>query len=177
MTPDPSKQGDWLPKDAAAEQESEILERIVDEFTKRIRAGEHPAISEYQNQHPNLKDEIEDLLASVAMIEQLKSNPSQPVPSNRPSLDKVSKLRQIGNYDVVREIGRGGMGVVFEAVHESLGRRVAIKVMPTPLMNGEKYVERFKQESQAAAKLHHTNIVAVFGVGQGDGYHLSLIHI
>ena len=177
MTPDPSKQGDWLPKDAAAEQESEILERIVDEFTKRIRAGEHPAISEYQNQHPNLKDEIEDLLASVAMIEQLKSNPSQPVPSNRPSLDKVSKLRQIGNYDVVREIGRGGMGVVFEAVHESLGRRVAIKVMPTPLMNGEKYVERFKQESQAAAKLHHTNIVAVFGVGQGDGYHYYVMDL
>ena len=150
MTPDPSKNNPIKTNTNSQESDSEILERIVEEFTKRIRAGEHPAISEYQDQHPNLKDEIEDLLASVAMIEQLKTNPSKTATTNRRSLDEVSNLRQIGNYDVVREIGRGGMGVVFEAVHESLGRRVAIKVMPTPLINSEKYVERFKLESQAA---------------------------
>ncbi|MFK7770236.1 MAG: serine/threonine protein kinase, partial [Mariniblastus sp.] len=176
MTPNPSDKTPAKP-DQPEMDESEILEQVVDEFTKRIRSGEHPAIAEYQEQHPNLKEEIEDLLASVAMIEQLKSNPSKTAASNRPSLDEVSNLSHIGSYEVIREIGRGGMGVVFEAVHESLGRRVAIKVMPTPLVNSEKYVERFKRESQAAAKLHHTNIVSVFGVGQGEGYHFYVMDL
>ena len=117
-----------------------------------------------------MKDEIEELLASVAMIEQLKGS-SEPQPNNKQLLDSVSRLSSIGSYRLVREIGRGGMGVVFEAVHESLGRRVALKIMPTPLVNGDKYVERFKHEAQSAAKLHHTNIVGVFGVGESDGFH------
>ncbi len=150
--------------------QSNVLEEIVENFTRRIRAGEHPSIAEYQDLHPELKNEIEDLLASVAMIEQLKSNPADPEP-NRPSLDEVSNLKQIGDYEVIGEIGRGGMGVVFEAIHQSLGRRVAIKVMPTPAHNRQQKLERFKRESQAAARMHHTNIVSVFGVGEGDGFH------
>lgn len=160
-----------LPEDQnLVDGDPETLDQIVEEFTARLRAGEHPSIAEYQEQHPRLKNEIEDLLASVAMIEQLKSNQSSPNHKST-SLDEVSSLTQIGDYRIVQEIGRGGMGVVFEAIHESLGRRVAIKVMPTPLVNSGKYVERFKRESQAAARLHHTNIVGVFGVGEGDGYH------
>ena len=165
------------PNDRSLAGSGPILEKIVEQFTARLRAGEHPAIAEYQEMHPRLKNEIEDLLASVAMIEQLKSNPSNPADKNRRSLDDVSSLEQIGDYRIEREIGRGGMGIVFEAVHESLGRRVAIKVMPTPLVNREKYVERFKRESQAAARLHHTNIVGVFGVGDGDGFHYYVMDL
>ena len=153
-----------------SQSEPEILEQIVDHFTNRLRAGEHPAIADYQAQHPEFKDEIEDLLASVAMIEQLKSDPTNS-PAKSRSLDEVSGLNRIGPYKINGEIGRGGMGVVFEAVHESLGKRVAIKVMPTPLINSKNFVERFKREAQSAARLHHTNIVSVFGVGEGEGYH------
>ncbi len=160
-----------------SKSDPEILEWIVDEFTNRLRAGEHPAIAEYQQQHPEFKEEIEDLLASVAMIEQLKSNPTNPGFRDRRSLNEVSSLQQIGNYQVKREIGRGGMGIVFEAVHESLGRHVAIKVMPTPLVNSQKYVERFLREAQAAARLHHTNIVGVFGVGEGDGFYYYVMDL
>ncbi len=148
----------------------EALEKIVDHFTSRLRAGKHPSIAEYQEKFPSLKDEIEDLLASVAMIEKLKPSSTSPEMDRR-SLEEVSGLKRIGNYEVVGEIGRGGMGIVFEAIHESLGRRVAIKVMPTPLVNRSKYIERFQREAKAAAKLHHTNIVSVFGVGEGDGFH------
>ncbi len=155
---------------ALDDQDSEILENIVAEFTGRMRAGELPAVDEYQKRFPELKKEIEELLASVAMIEQLKRS-SEPQPNNKKLLDLVSRLSSIGSYRLLREIGRGGMGVVFEAVHESLGRRVALKIMPTPLVNGEKYVERFKYEAQSAAKLHHTNIVGVFGVGENDGFY------
>lgn len=145
-----------------------LLEALVDEFTRRLRAGEHPAIAEFQQRHPELSDEIDELLSSVAMIEQLKSD------SNHQSqkTDRMATLRDLknlGGYQIIRELGRGGMGVVFEAIHETLGRRVAIKVMPTPLVDGEKHVARFRQEARSAAKLHHTNIVGVFGVGESDG--------
>ena len=98
-----------------SQSDPEILEKIVDHFTSRLRAGEHPAIAEYQEQHPKYKDEIEDLLASVAMIEQLKSDPINS-PSKSRSLDEVSGLDRIGPYKIKGEIGRGGMGVVLEAV-------------------------------------------------------------
>lgn len=159
----------WAP---SSKSDTEILDWIVEHFTRKIRAGKHSAIEVYQKRYPALKTEIAELLGSVAMIEQLKIKSNRDTePRTRRSLNEVSTLRQIGDYKVVREIGRGGMGIVFEAVHESLGRRVAIKVMPTPLMSGSKHVERFKRESRAAARLHHTNIVGVFGVGESDGYH------
>ena len=155
---------------------SELLEELVDEFTQRLRSGEHPSIAEYQEKFPALKSELEDLLASVAMIEQLKPSATAPA-SVRGGLDDVSSLKQIGIYKVVGELGRGGMGIVFEAIHESLGRRVAIKVMPTPLVNRDKHVQRFEQEAKAAAKLHHTNIVSVFGAGEGDGFHYYVMDL
>jgi len=146
-----------------------LLEKIVDQFTAELRDGKHPAIGDYQDRHPELANEIADVLSSVAMIEQLK-NGSVTRADYQLRFDSVSKLKQIGNYTVVRELGRGGMGIVFEAIHESLGRRVAIKVMPTPLVDGQKQIERFRHEAAAAARLHHTNIVSVFGVGDGDGF-------
>ncbi len=79
--------------------------------------------------------------------------------------------RQLGDYQILREIGRGGMGVVYEAVQESLGRHVALKVLSWPSPGRESLVERFKLEARAAARLHHTNIVPVFGVGEDDGTH------
>ena len=157
-----------------ADDDPELLEKIVDHFTARMRSGEHPSITEYQDRFPAHRDEIDDLLSSVAMIEQLKPNSASNT-DGRPLLDKVASLKQIGNYKIVREVGRGGMGVVFEAIHESLGRQVALKVMPTPLVNSQKYIERFQREAKAAAKLHHTNIVSVFGVGEGEGYHFYVM--
>ena len=164
-------------KHRPTESDPEILAKIVDHFTVRLRAGQYPAIEDYQKRFPKLASEIEALLAPVAMIEQLKSSPPHPAVRNRRSLDEVSSLQQIGSYQVVGEIGRGGMGIVFEAIHQSLGRRVAIKVMPTPLVNSKPYVERFKREAQAAARLHHTNIVSVFGVGEGEGYHYYVMDL
>ncbi|MDP6505514.1 MAG: serine/threonine-protein kinase, partial [Planctomycetota bacterium] len=77
----------------------------------------------------------------------------------------------IGDFRIVREIGRGGMGVVYEAVQQSLGRTVALKVLPPSINLSESQIGRFHREAQSAGRLHHTNIVPVFGVGEHDGMH------
>ena len=88
-----------------------------------------------------------------------------PKPSDPPS------IRRLGDFELLREIGRGGMGVVYEARQISLGRRVALKVLPPNLGMSPDSAQRFEREARAAAKLHHTNIVPVHGIGQQDGHH------
>ena len=77
----------------------------------------------------------------------------------------------LGDFHIVREIGRGGMGVVYEAEQISLGRRVALKVLPFAAMLGEQQLKRFKNEARAAATLKHPNIVSVYSVGCERGVH------
>ncbi len=77
----------------------------------------------------------------------------------------------LGDYRIVREIGRGGMGIVYEARQLSLGRTIALKVLPFAAVMDEKQVARFHNEAQAAAQLHHPNIVPVIGVGCDRGVH------
>ena len=82
-----------------------------------------------------------------------------------------ARLERLGDFRVLREAGRGGMGVVYEAEQESLGRRVALKVLAAHAIPDPAQVRRFEREARAAAELHHTNIVPVFGVGEQDGLH------
>src|SRR2546430_4596877 len=86
-------------------------------------------------------------------------NPAGPLPP----------LEQLGDFRILREIGHGGMGIVYEAEQVSLGRHVALKVLPQKMLVDAKAKRRFEREAKAAAKLHHTNIVPVFGVGEHDG--------
>jgi serine/threonine protein kinase/tetratricopeptide (TPR) repeat protein len=85
----------------------------------------------------------------------------------------------LGDFEIVREIGRGGMGVVYEARQMSLNRKVALKVLSSGLGLTPKAVQRFRREAEAAAKLHHTNIVPVYATGEENGTHfyaMELIH-
>jgi serine/threonine protein kinase/WD40 repeat protein len=90
----------------------------------------------------------------------------------------LDPTQQVGDYRLVREVGRGGMGVVYEAEQISLNRRVALKVLPPQVSTNAQMLERFRREAKAAAKLHHTNIVPVFEVGQdGDLCYYAMQYI
>ena len=83
----------------------------------------------------------------------------------------------LGDFRIVREIGRGGMGTVYEAVQLSLGRRVALKVLPFAAALNARQLQRFKNEAHAAAQLHHTNIVPVYAVGAARGVHFYAMQL
>jgi serine/threonine protein kinase len=153
--------------------ERDPIDLLAEEFAERLRRGERPALTEYVRKYPELADEIRELFPALVMMEQFKPNSA-----NAP--DAAGKRpERIVDYRLLREIGRGGMGVVYEAEQVSLGRHVALKVLSNDSLNNPTYLERFRREAKAAARLHNTNIVPVFGVGEEDGVHyyaMQFIH-
>src|SRR5438067_6434836 len=85
--------------------------------------------------------------------------------------------KRLGDFEIVRELGRGGMGVVYEARQVSLNRKVALKVLSGGLGLTSKAVQRFRREAEAAAKLHHTNIVPVYATGEEGGAHFYAMEL
>ena len=103
-------------------------------------------------------------------MEQLKPVTGEHTGQFTPATEPTDPIR-VGEFRILRQVGRGGMGVVYEAVQESLGRHVALKLLPAEAIIDPKRLERFRREARAAARLHHTNIVPVFGVGEAEGKH------
>lgn len=143
------------------------VEVLAEEFIERRRRGDRPTVNQYADTHPELADEIRRLFPAIVAMERVKKR--APSSGGRPVELRVERLEQLGDYRIVREIGRGGMGIVYEAEQQSLGRRVAVKVFPRQALGDSKHLRRFRREARTAALLHHTNIVQVFGVGEQDG--------
>jgi WD40 repeat protein/serine/threonine protein kinase len=151
--------------------EREPIEELAESFLARFRAGERPPLTELVAAHPDLAEDIRALFPALIEMEQVGSAIG-PVPGSvkAPIPLGGTALESLGEYRIIREIGRGGMGVVYEAVQESLGRHVALKIFAPWARTDPKMIERFQREAKAAARLHHTNIVPVFGVGEHDSY-------
>lgn len=156
-----------------SDTERDPFELLAAEFTDRCRCGQRPSIDEYARRHPKLAEEIRELFPTIAAIEQAKS--ASPGQSNGGPVRGGLHLERLGDFRIIRELGRGGMGIVYEAEQESLGRRVALKVLPQQLLLDTQQLERFEREARTAAGLHHTNIVPIFGVGQHEGYHFIVM--
>jgi WD40 repeat protein/serine/threonine protein kinase len=149
----------------------EIVLELAEEFLDRYRKGERPPLKEYINRHPELAAEIREVFPAMAMLENIAiaSGSSAHTPSSLPGTAFGKPPRQLGDYRIIRGVGHGGMGMVYEAEQVSLGRHVALKVLPAGALADPQTRKRFEREAKAAARLHHTNIVPVFGVGEHDG--------
>ena len=154
-------------------EQRDLIDMLADEFTQRLRAGERPSIQSYVEKYPQCGAQIKTLFPTIHQIESVKQRHEQQVCQQ--SAKGPDQLVQLGDFQVVREVGRGGMGIVYEAIQQSLGRRVAVKVLPRQLLLDEKHLQRFEREARTAAQLHHTNIVPILGVGEHDGYHFYVM--
>jgi serine/threonine-protein kinase len=149
---------------------SEVVLALAEEFLERYRQGERPSLKEYADRHPELAAEIREVFPAMALMENIAlADESLAEGPAAGGAAQAPPLRQLGDYRILREVGRGGMGVVYEAEQVSLGRHVALKVLPRQLLDDAQQRRRFEREAKAAAKLHHTNIVPVYGVGEHGG--------
>src|SRR5262249_26330931 len=146
--------------------------QIADEFVAAFRQGKRPSVEEFAHRYPEQAKEIREILPALVLMEKAKSaDDSSGQRRQAKAAAAAPPLRKLGDYQILREVGRGGMGIVYEAQQLSLGRHVAIKVLPSYALLDPRQLGRFQREARSAARLHHTNIVPVFGVGEQDGLH------
>jgi serine/threonine protein kinase/Flp pilus assembly protein TadD len=144
-----------------------LVGRVADEFTERLNRGERPDVAEYAGRHPEVADVLRQVLPALRLI---RLSAAAPLAGSARG-DGSPVTGDLADFRLLREVGRGGMGVVYEAEQVSLGRRVALKVLPFAGALDPKQLQRFKNEAQAAACLHHTNIVPVYATGCERGVH------
>lgn len=148
------------------------VDALADEFAARIRNGEQPSIDEFVQRLPEYEAAIRVLFPSIAMMERVSHQEHAESRLEQQTVRLTGAVPQtLGDFRILREIGRGGMGIVYEAEQRSLGRRVALKVVNPTSAGTANQLARFQREAEAAARLHHTNIVPVFGIGEDNGLH------
>lgn len=150
--------------------ERDPLEKLAESFLQRYRRGERPSLDQYIDRRPDLADRIRELFPALVDLEQLGSLPGSSTDTAAvPQSPRPLALVQLGDYRIVREVGRGGMGIVYEATRGILGCNFALKVLHPDYREDASYRRRFLTEARAAARLLHTNIVPVFDWGEQCG--------
>jgi serine/threonine protein kinase/Flp pilus assembly protein TadD len=146
-----------------------VLFDLVEEMAARLQSGDAAAVEAWIAAQEGYAERLRRLLPTVQVMAELGSAAAGSAASSASEGEAVSGL--LGDFRIVREVGRGGMGVVYEAEQVSLGRRVALKVLPFAATMDPRQLQRFQNEARAAAGLHHTNIVPVYSVGCERGVH------
>jgi serine/threonine protein kinase len=162
----------------AAVDDPRVVEAL-ENYLAAIEAGEKPNRQAYLARHAEIAGALAECLDGLDAL-QAASSPGRSGSAQSDEAEASADMQPeapLGDFRMVREIGRGGMGVVYEAVQMSLGRRVALKVLPFAAALDGKQLQRFKNEAQAAAQLHHTNIVPVYAVGVERGVHFYAMQL
>ncbi len=165
--------GEWVQNPASSRDAA--LAKLVDSYLARLQAGEAIDAEVFAAEHPEHAERLARLLPALELMDDLRRSSASagsglsltPVLMGTPGVTPGL----LGDFQIVREVGRGGMGVVYEARQISLNRRVALKVLPLAAAMDARQLQRFHLEAQAAACLHHTNIVPIHAVGCERGVH------
>ena len=155
--------------DEAGLASCEKLDVLVTLFTQEIRAGLDPSIEAYAQKHKELAAEIREIFPLVATLEHCRDRKESDCLRHR--FPQEFRIEQLGEYRIVRELGRGGMGIVFEAFEPGMQRPVAIKLLPWRFREDRpQRAEQLRNEAATIARLRHRNIVPIYTFGQHDGY-------
>jgi serine/threonine protein kinase/tetratricopeptide (TPR) repeat protein len=148
------------------EVREQLLAEAAERYFEAAARGEQPSLTEYAQRYPQIAADIRDVFPALALVGDSIASTG----GSRPQ-ELFDAPHQLGDYRLIREIGRGGMGIVYEAEQLSLGRRVALKVLPFAATLGSAQLQRFNNEARAAAALKHPHIVGVHSVGIERGVH------
>lgn len=150
---------------------TESLYDLVESLTQRLQNGEPIDIGRVVAEHPEHADRLKQVLPSLQVLADFGSSVEDGSQENSRCGAGEAIPGMLGDFRLLQEIGRGGMGIVYEAEQISLDRKVALKVLPFAGMLDPRHLQRFKNEARAAAGLHHPNIVPVYAVGSDRGMH------
>ena len=157
---------------------NERLHDLIELYSARIARGEEIRPDLFAAEHPQFEQELKRYLPAVAVLAELSISSVDSIEHSPTTSNELTSHRILGDFRIGRELGRGGMGIVYEAEQISIGRMVALKVLPFAAVLDDKQITRFKNEARAAGTLNHPNIVPVFAVGEERGvyyYAMSLI--
>ena len=170
MNPTEAYQADGVGRDGdgSGPDDPRVL-RAVEEYLAALEAGVAPNRAEFLGRYADIAARLGEYLDGLELIH--RAAPAAGASGAGDAGDDLAGAEPLGDFLLLREIGRGGMGVVYAAVQRSLNRTVALKVLPFAAALDDRQIQRFKNEAQAAAGLHHPNIVPVFGVGCERGVH------
>ena len=157
--------------DGKCKDRSARLEQAMEDVVRRLEEGDVLDRAALLTEYSDVADELSACLDNLEFVQQVAPQLSTESTSTKDEVARAGSPTNLGDFRIIREIGRGGMGVVYEAEQLSLGRRMALKVLPFAAMLDKQQQKRFKNEARAAATLDHPNIVAVHSVGEERGVH------
>ena len=163
-----------LPDQQSVEESFDsLLGDVAGEFFERMTNGERPDIEEYVARYPQLAEQIRSAFPALQLVGDSRAESL----GQRLGEVDVTRSQTLGDFRILNELGRGGMGVVYEAEQLSMGRRVALKVLPFAALAQEKSLQRFRNEVRAAGSLNHPNIVQIHSVGEERGVHFFAMQL
>ena len=158
------------PSSSSNGAEESLFGQVAGEFSERLAHGESPGIEEYLTQYPQIAEWIRDVFPALQALH-VPAAVQDAGHGRRKPWTELAEHEQLGDFLILREIGRGGMGIVYEAQQLSMGRRVALKILPFAALADDRRLKRFQNEIRAVATLSHPNIVSIYSVGEEQGLH------